>query len=96
MATSVPASWRPAHKKRILVGELATLGKHLMWRPHTFKITRFETEIGEPRLRNSGLDMCRPLQSLVSRLVPLLLGIKFRFQLQSKMEVSDQNKRDQP
>ena len=54
---------------------------------YTFHNDNFETNFDKPRWKNFGFDMLLILRSLVSRLVPLLLGINIHFQLRSKTTV---------
>ena len=49
--------------------------------PHTFEKTSFENRLWWDMVKEYGIDMCLILGSLVSRLVPLLLGTNVRFQL---------------
>lgn len=59
----------------------------LIWRPHTFEIASFKMEFSRSKKKTIGFDMCITLRSLVSRLVPLLMGRIVNFQLRSKMAV---------
>lgn len=45
-------------------------------RPHIHINVGFKIEIGKPRWKNSGFDMCLNLRSWASRMVPLFFGLK--------------------